>query len=254
MSTLRQSEILRLVRRKGNCTIEELARQLKVSTETIRRNVKPLVSGRLVQKVHGGIVLPDEFGEPPLRARMSRNKAAKLAIAEGVADLISSGDSLIIDSGSTTAYVARALLDLKNLTVVTNSAYLANILAAENSHRIFLAGGEMRGHDGAAFGQDAITFLGRFEVDYAVLSVGAIHGQGGFLVHHLCEADFSGTAIKQAQTTVFAADSSKFDRMAPVKLCDLAAADYVVTDRLPSGELRRRLDHAEVSMVLGAVA
>src|SRR5438128_5953292 len=93
----RQVEILRVVQAKGSSTIGELAAQLQVSGETIRRNVKALTENGTVLKVHGGIVLPDRIEEPPYQRRMQDNLDAKQQIAAKVAELVQDGDSLILD-------------------------------------------------------------------------------------------------------------------------------------------------------------
>ena len=123
--SVRQSKILKLVRQQGSCTVVELSERLEVSDETIRRNVKPLVSEGLVIKVHGGIILPHRFEESPIQRRMLDNREAKERIAALVAQQVQDGDSLVLDTGSTTIYVARALSGHSNLVVVTNSTRIA---------------------------------------------------------------------------------------------------------------------------------
>ena len=210
--SVRQNEIFKLVKKQQTCTIAELANQLNVSGETIRRNVRRLVDEGLVLKVHGGITLPFLEHEPHLLKRMATQINEKKTIAERVADQIEDGDSVIIDSGSTTAYVAKALKNHSNLTVVTNSSYIATQLAGFNQNRIFLAGGELGSHDAAAYGPSAIEFISNFETRKAILSIAAIHESKGCMDHLLCEAEISKTIIKQAEMLIVATDSSKFGR------------------------------------------
>ena len=246
--TVRQTEILKLVREHGACAIGQLAEQLKVSDETIRRNVKPLVSEGLVDKVHGGIVLPDQYREPPIHKRMRQQAEAKKLIAALVARRVRNGESLMIDTGSTTAYVAHALAGHSDLVVVTNSPYIAGLLAGRNGNRVFMAGGELRAHDGAAFGPETIAFIKRFEVRHAILSMGAIHADKGCMYYHLCEAEYSRAIIDQAEQVTVAADRTKFGRTSLVKVCDLAEIDALVTDQAPDARLARRLQEAEVEL------
>lgn len=248
--SVRQTEILKLVRQQGSCTIGDLAERLQVSDETIRRNVKPLVSEGLVLKVHGGIILPDRFHEPPIQRRMLDNQTAKERIADGVARQIQDGDSLILDTGSTTTYVAKALANHANLVVITNSPHIAGLLATRNGNRVFMAGGELREHDAAAFGAGTIDFIKRFEVRFAVLSMWAVHPDKGFMVYHLCEAEFSRAAISQAERCIVAADCSKFERRSLVRVCDLATADMLVTDSVPDSRLARSLADADVEVLV----
>ena len=103
----RQSEILKTVQNKGSCTIGELAISLGVSDETIRRNLKPLSDQGLVRRVHGGVTLLDSMHEAPFQKRIQENAAAKERIAEAVSREIQDGDTMILDCGSTTTFVAR---------------------------------------------------------------------------------------------------------------------------------------------------
>ena len=244
----RQSDILKLVRQQGSCSIVELAERLDVSDETIRRNVKPLVSEGLVLKVHGGIILPHQFREPPIQRRMLENKEAKEQIAARIAQQVQDGDSLVIDSGSTTVYVAQALSEHSNLVVVTNSTQIAGMLAAGTDNHVFMAGGELRSHDAAAFGAETLEFIRRFRVRHAVLSMGAVNATQGFMDHYLCEAEFSLAAMAVAERCIVAADSSKFDRGALVQVCPLDEVDLLVTDTLPGHELTRSLEAANVDV------
>src|SRR3546814_4765878 len=95
--------------------------------------------------------------------------------------MIKNGDSLILDIGSTTAYVARALRGHHELFVVTNSVAVAQMLATRNNNRVFMAGGELRAHDAGAFGSEAVGFVRQFSVQYAILSAAAIDAETGFM-------------------------------------------------------------------------
>ncbi len=249
--TKRQSDIMRAVRRHGSCAIAALADQFAVSEETIRRDVKPLVSEGLVIKVHGGIVVPDRLSEPPLQRRMQEQMDEKQRIAKAVAKRISDGDSLMMDTGSTTCYVAQALTEHSKLHVVTNSVEIARTLATRNGNRVYMAGGELRGDDGAAFGTDAIGFVGQFEVRYAVLSIGAIDAAKGLMDFHLCEGEFSKAVIGQAEHVIVAADHSKFGRNGLIKVCDPETVDILVTSAVPPDEIRRQFEagDAEIEIV-----
>lgn len=252
LRTRRQSEILRLVRLRGACTIGDLARRLSVSDETIRRTVKPLVSDGLLARVHGGITLPEAGHEPPFHRRMQGNTEAKQRIAERVAARISNGDSLMLDCGSTTAFVARALSQHSGLTVVTNSAEIARTLSTNASNKVFMAGGELRSDDTAALGQEALSFVRRFHVRHAILSIGALALDGTLMVYHLAEAEFSRAIMEQAEHIIVAADASKFGRPSLVRICGPDAVDLLVTDQAPPADLARALDHAGVQTEIAA--
>ena len=244
----RQATIMKALARHGACSVSDLARQLDVSDETIRRDVKTMAGKGLVERVHGGAALPRLLGEPAFARRMDRYAAEKKRIARLAAAQIRNGDSVMLDTGSTTAYVARALADHSDLLVVTNSTEIARTLAGRN--RVYLAGGELRADDGAVFGDTANRFVEQFRATYAVLSIGAIDREDGLMDFHVEEAAFSRAVMRRAKRKIVVADHSKFGSHAPVKVCALEDIDLLVTDRAPPPELDRRLAEASAKILI----
>ncbi|PCJ92233.1 MAG: transcriptional regulator [Hyphomicrobiales bacterium] len=250
-SNHREREILEELRHcGGTCRIHILADRLNVSEETIRRNVKNLARGGAVQKVHGGVHLLGGHIEQPFNKRYSENVQAKRAIAEQVAKIIQSGDTLFLDIGSTTAHIAKALNKHRELFIVTNSMSVAQPLAARNNNRVFLAGGELRAHDGAAFGKEALAYVRQFSVKYAVLSVAAINAESGFMLHDIEEAEFSREISARAQLRIIAADSGKFNQTAPIILSAPDKFDILVTDQRPPADICAMLDQSNIDLIL----
>lgn len=250
-SNHREQEILNELRLAGgSCRVGYLAERLGVSDETVRRNIKALQAKSQVRKVHGGVLLSEDLTltEQPLQARMRRNADPKRQLARKLAEMIADGDSLFLDIGSTTAYAAQALAGHRNLYVVTNSLAVANTLASINNNRVFFAGGELRRHDGGSFGHDAISFVQRFNVQYAVFSAGAINAESGFMLHDIQEADLSRAV--NARTRIVLADSAKFDRGAPIAVSDQNGIDILITDAAPTTGITDMLDRHDISLVL----
>jgi len=249
----RQNEIMASVRQHGACSIIELARQLEVSDETIRRNIKPLVDQGLIDKVHGGVVLSQkQEPEPPFAKRMNVRVEAKQLISARVAMLIKDGDSIMLDTGSSTAYVARALGDHRNLSVVTNCTEIARTLAREASNRVHLCGGALRSDDWATFGSSAIDFVRQFHVNYAILSIGGVTADGGFMDYHLEEAEFSRAVIAQAEKTIVVADHSKFGNPNFIRVCNFDEVDMVVVEQAPPAEIESALLEAGTAVINAA--
>src|SRR3546814_14145620 len=130
--------------------------------------------------------------------------------------MIKNGDSLILDIGSTTAYVARALRGHHELFVVTNSVAVAQMLATRNNNRVFMAGGELRAHDAGAFGREAVGFVRQFSVQYAILSAAAIDAETGFMLFDLQEPEFPREIIRPAERSIVPAAANNFARHPPV--------------------------------------
>jgi len=246
--TRRQSEVLKAVMLRGSCGIRELAVEFAVSDETIRRDVKSLVAEGLVVKVHGAVLVPERLREPPFQRRMHAMREEKQRIALAAARTIRDGQSLMVDTGSTTCYVAQALREHSNLTLVTNSAEIARTLATRNGNRVYMAGGELRGDDGAALGSSAVAFVRQFQVQTAILSIGGIDHREGLMDAHLEEAEFSRTVIAQAERTLVVADHTKFGRKGFVKVCEWEAIDELVTDRVVPAPFANQLARAGVAV------
>ncbi len=250
-SNHREREILEELRLAGGASrIQFLADRLAVSEETIRRNIRTLEANGLVTKVHGGVHIKDSIIEQPLHFRMNENPEAKRLIAARVAGMIENGDTLFLDIGSTTAFIAVALQKHQNLFIVTNAVSVAHALATRNGNRVFFAGGELRTHDGGAFGMEAINFLRRFNVRHAVLSVGAVNATAGFMLHDLEEAEYSREAAQRAENRIIVADSHKFGRTAPVVIDDPSTYDVLVTDEEPPADIQAMLTRNAIELVI----
>jgi DeoR family transcriptional regulator, glycerol-3-phosphate regulon repressor len=228
-----EHDVMQAVSLRGSMSVRDLAALLAVSEQTVRRIVKPMVDREEISKVHGAIVAVGPPGEPPFLARMNVARAAKIAIATRVAELVHDGDSIALDTGSTTGFIAQALRQHRNLTVVTNSSFIATSLATIPGNRVLMAGVELRNHDGASFDSFAFKVMASLRVRIAVLSVSAVDEVDGFMVQEHCEAEMSEVLAGIADQRVVAVDHSKFGRRALVRSAPLRDGDIVVSDQMP---------------------
>ena len=248
--THRERLIIEHLNATGAARIADLAQRLAVSEETIRRSLKRLEALGSITRVHGGVHLKDWGPEPSFALRFGLYPDRKRAIAARAAGLIADGASLFLDVGSTTAYVAQALRDHRELLVVTNSLAVAQVLAGRGGNQVFMAGGELRPHDGGAFGAEALAFVRQFRVQHAILSVAALDAKSGFMLQDLREAEFSREIIQCAEAATIVADASKFDRTAPIRITGPEAIHRLVTDAAPTGDLAALLAQAGVEVTL----
>ncbi|MDH5356966.1 MAG: DeoR/GlpR family DNA-binding transcription regulator, partial [Gammaproteobacteria bacterium] len=121
----RQMKIVETIREEERATVDELAARFDISRETIRRDLTKLANSGKIQKVHGGAILPRVFGEGSFGQRMSENSEAKMRIASKAVELFGAGETLFIDTGSTTLYFAEKLIEVSGLTIITNSTEIA---------------------------------------------------------------------------------------------------------------------------------
>ncbi len=250
--TERQSEILQALADKGGVSVSDMANRLSVSGETIRRDIKSLSDSGMLRRTHGGALLPNPFEEPGFSQRLAENSAAKKAIARVAAELVQNGDSIMLDTGSTTAYVARALLNHRNLLIVTNSADIARTLATRRGNRVYMAGGELRADDGASLGQSAAEFVRQFRVRLSIISIGAIDADDGLMDFHLNEAELSRAIIGRAEKSIVVADHSKFDRRGVVRVCGFDRISTLITERPPPADYLHMIEGAGTEIMVSA--
>ncbi|MFZ4721036.1 MAG: DeoR/GlpR family DNA-binding transcription regulator [Ilumatobacteraceae bacterium] len=246
---LYEQEVLNAVALRGTISVKELATLLSVSEQTVRRVVKPLVERGAVEKVHGAVVGRSRPGDAPFLARMAVHQREKVAIAGAVAALVEDGDTIALDTGSTTGFVAQALRQHRGLTVVTNSTFIATTLATIPGNRVLMAGVELRNHDGASFDASAFAVVRSMATRLAILSASSIDERRGLMVQEHAEAEMSAAMGEAADRRVFAVDAAKFGSRGLVALPPLRDGDVVVTDRDPGAALRRTLRPADIVVV-----
>lgn len=242
----RQSIIVQTLRKEGRISVEQLVSQLGTSPETIRRDLTTLSSLGKLQKVHGGAILPRAIGEGAFQDRMKENVSAKLKIGQKACKLISPGDTLFIDTGSTTLIFAEELVSIDKLTVVTNSADIARVLGNQNTSQVFLVGGIYNSENHETYGPLAITQLQQFKMDYAFVGCGAIKANSGIMDFNTDEAEVAKAMIEQSKQVAVLADNSKLNITAPFKVTNLESVDYLITDSTPSSKLSSVLSKTQV--------
>jgi len=248
----RRERILELLRDtdSGRLTVEELAQSLKISQETIRRDLTRLASGGLISKFHGGAALPQPSGEGPFRTRMAERLRDKRAIAHAAAALFRTGDTILVDTGSTTIVFAEELARQSGLTIITNSVIIAQTMTrGRNGHRAFLIGGEYSDEAMENLGALAVRQVSQFHAIHAVITVGAIAIEGA-MDYKLEEAEIARAMIAQARQLTVIADSSKLEKAGLFRVCRLDDIDRLVTDARPEGALSEALGTAGVEVVV----
>ncbi|WP_210358181.1 DeoR/GlpR family DNA-binding transcription regulator [Sphingomonas beigongshangi] len=233
----RHAAILAAARRTGSVAVDTLASELGVTPQTIRRDLNLLAERAMLSRVHGGAVITSGVDNLDREARGAIATEAKAAIGRAAAALVPNGASLFINIGTTTEAIARALVDHRNLLVVTNNLNVVSILAARPTIEVVVAGGRVRPSDGAVVGALAMDFIGGFKVDYALIGASAIDQDGTLLDFDIDEVRVSQRIIEQARTTILAVDRTKFGRPAPVRIAGLDRIDHLVTDRLDDAEI-----------------
>jgi DeoR family transcriptional regulator, glycerol-3-phosphate regulon repressor len=248
--SVRLGQIMGIIAQHGTITVTDLSRNLGVSEETIRRDAKLLEERGDILKLHGSLALPHQVGEAPFERRMRENAEAKRAIAKAAMQLVEDGDSLIIDTGTTTSVFAQELRNRRGLTVVTNSSDIARTLATVNGNRVYMAGGELKADNGAAFGPPAVEFISRFRVRHSFISIAALHAIDGPMDMAFEEAELARMALSRSDSRIILSDSTKFGKTALVKVCDFTEINRLYTDHPPPADLAAALVKAGVAVTI----
>ncbi|MCB9947591.1 MAG: DeoR/GlpR transcriptional regulator [Rhodospirillaceae bacterium] len=248
----RHARILSMVRQRGRVTVDELSAFLDASKETIRRDLGRLDGRGLIRKFHGGAAMPEMAGEGSFQARMCDHVSEKRAAARLAAGLFQPGDSLFVDTGSTTVIFAEEVARTGELTVITNSAQIAATIARGHpGNQAILLGGTLRAEGQETVGHLALEQIARFRPRHAVLTVGAVH-ESGAMDYDLDEAEIARAMIRHAETVTVVADASKLGRTALFRICEVGAIGRLVCDREPGPDLARALAHARVTVHIPA--
>ncbi|MFN4156114.1 MAG: DeoR/GlpR family DNA-binding transcription regulator [Paracoccaceae bacterium] len=227
----RQTGILEIARQEGRVVVEDLAQRFEVTLQTIRRDLTELAEAGHLDRVHGGAVPRTGVANIGYEARRKMNEGAKAAIARACAAMMPDNASMILNLGTTTEAVARALLHHRNITVVTNNMNVANILVANPGCEIMVAGGALRRSDGGLVGELTTQFIEQFKVDFAIIGTSALDRDGDLLDFDLAEVRVSRAILRQARQSFLVTDHSKLGRSAPARIASLSELDAVFTDQ-----------------------
>lgn len=246
----RQAEIAELISRTGEMSVDALASQFQVSQETIRRDLGQLDDVGLVEKVHGGARRSRLHSEGTFQERMAENSAAKESIAEKILHLVEPGDSIFIDTGSTTLACARRLASVARLSVITNSVQVAEVLrSGPGRATVYLVGGEYRASNGQTIGPIAIEQIRGFQAEHAIITVAALDRAVGAMDASIEEAHVARAMIDCASHLFVVADVTKLRRKAAFRVCRLEEIDVLVCDQRPAPEFARAMEDAGVELL-----
>jgi len=246
----RQNDILTSARTNGRVSVEGLAEAFAVTPQTIRRDLNELCLRGLLARVHGGAMPANSISNVGYQDRRHLLAAEKTLIGAAAAAQIPDNSSLIVNIGTTTEQVARALYSHRDLVVITNNINVINILSGSPAKELILAGGVVRQSDGGIVGEAAVEFIRQFRVDCAVIGASALDEDGALLDYDHREVSVARAIIANARRVILVADHQKFERSAPMRICDLSRIDMFVTDRPPPARFRDACAANEVEVVV----
>jgi DeoR/GlpR family transcriptional regulator of sugar metabolism len=251
----RKRLIVERINKQGRVTISEICDLYDVSDMTARRDLRDLDQIGLVHRVHGGAV--SSIGrsyEPAYNVRAMTNHEAKKAIGQKAAEFVHDGDSISLDTGTTTVEFARALKEKRNLTIVTNSLTIANEIVSSfsliNDVRLILTGGIVRSVEFSMIGDIAQNTYNTHHVDKAFMGISGVSLEAGLTEYNLDDAQIIKAAISSAQQNIILADSSKLERITFAKVGKLSDVDRIITDQDAPPDLVEKLTKLGLDVIV----
>jgi DeoR/GlpR family transcriptional regulator of sugar metabolism len=247
----RRAEIIRMLRERGQVSVADLSERLSVSEMTARRDLEFLEHEGLARRFHGGAVTTvSRSFETPYAARAYDNQAAKRAIGQRAAELIMPGETVIVDAGTTTVEVARALRDRANLLVCPLSMQAAAELAERPGIRVLVPGGELRMGEQMFVGELTRNTLAGLRFDTYVMAAGGVSRDDGFTDFSLDDVAVKQAALHSARRCVVACDSSKLGTVGFARIGGLGVAATIVTDAAATPADQAWLTEAGLDVVI----
>ncbi|WP_233198290.1 MULTISPECIES: DeoR/GlpR family DNA-binding transcription regulator [unclassified Cryobacterium] len=233
MSKLRQSIILKMVEEAGYQQVGALASALGVDASTIRRDLEKLEKLGTIERSHGGASLPEPASrqDVPFSVKERQHGTEKSAIGAAMAERIGDGQTVLLDSGSTTLEVARHLSNRSGLTLITNDLRIGLEIATHKHAHVVVLGGELLPNVYTLWGDNAVTQLKKLKVDVAVFGADAVNANGITNTNGY-ELELKQTMLSIATSAFLVADSSKFERQALFRVFSLAQMTAGITDDL----------------------
>lgn len=229
----RRQQIVSQMRERGSVQVASLAQRFGVSVQTIRKDLEFLVQRGVAERSYGGAILASEVNvvsEPPVEAKRAIHTGEKARIGELASSLIQPGESIVLDSGTTTLQIAQALPDDEDITVVTNDFEILAALAPKSRINLVMLGGALRRTNMAFYGAQTVAALDDLHVDKLFLGVDGFDVERGITTHHEPEAMLNRKMVEAAGQVIAVTDRSKFGRVCLHRIINIDEIDALVTD------------------------
>lgn len=251
MAEERRTQILQIVRTAGRVKVNELASRFSTSAVTIRNDLNELHQRGMVLRSHGGAVLPDTIlRESPVHERLNANSDEKQRIGAKAALLINDGETIILDSGTTTLEIARQIKRKQGLHVITNGVNIAAELLDARDVQTFIIGGTVRGESASISGRFSEEMFDQFSADKLFLSGAGCDLEFGVSGANLEETMVNRSMMRIAREIILVADASKFSKRSMTRIAPFTEIDTVISDTKLSEEIQEKLRMLGCNLIL----
>ena len=247
----RRTKILQLIEEHGKVQVGDLSRRFKTSEVTIRNDLKELHTLGLVRRAHGGAVRAQPVGlDPTLQEKSQLRAAEKRRIGEAAAALVNDGESIILDSGTTTQQIAKHLKGRRDLKVITNGLNVAMELMGAKDVQLILLGGMVRHNSYSAVGHFAENMLRQLSADKLFIAVDAFDLEFGLSTPNMEESQVNQAMVSVAREKILVADSSKFGKRSLSRIVQVNEIDRIITDRALPNSVQAELRTRGIDLIL----
>lgn len=245
----RKLKIVEYVQEHSRASVQELKALFDVSESTIRRDLSELEEAKLLKRTHGGAACLEGVNfEPTFIEKEDKLRAEKDAIAKKASEFIHNGDTILLDAGTTTMYLANELKKFSNLVVVTNSLTIAQSLQGRNGIEVVLTGGVLRQNTLAMVGPIAEQALDKIRVDKGFMATNAFDMKDGLTTPNIIEAATKRKMISVAKQVFLLADHTKFGKTSFSRFADISDIDVCITDAGISMEMVETMESNNINV------
>ena len=247
MLNARQNKILNILGKNDKTSVNALSQMLKVSSVTIRQDLNFLEAEGLLKRVHGGAVLKDA---DDLANRLGVNYERKLRIAKKLSSYVGEGETILIESGSVNVLLARELLKIKKVTIITTNVYIARQFRKNEQANIIILGGIYQHDSETLVGKITKTCIDQINIDKAFIGIDGYTTETGFMLRDLFRAEISSYIIQKAKDVFIVSDSSKFGNTELTNICYPSDIQYIATDDKLPVPFQKEFKKAGVDLIL----
>ena len=247
----RWQKIQEIVNNDGMVQVNKLADQFGVSSMTIRRDLQSMYEKGMIERTHGGAVLVSKRNllQPPVLLRLYEHAEEKQEIARAAARLIRNGEKIYIAAGTTTYWVAKAIAARSDLTVVTNSLPVANLLAVSKDMEVIVVGGFLRRSEYSMVGHFAENMVLDLHLDKVIMGIGGIHPEIGLTNLYPQEMMMDRSYMKISDHLIVVADHTKIGRVVTTRTAEIDAVRTLITSRLAPPDMVERIRQKGVEVI-----
>lgn len=246
----RRDSIIQILYNEGKVRVDQLSEKFSVTSVTIRNDLDFLEKKGILHRTHGGaLIRKNVYEDPTIEEKQKLHINEKQRIGQKAIDLINDGDSILLDSGTTTLEIARRLKGVKNLTIMTNAIKIALDLASRDEITVMLTGGTIRRESYSLVGPDAESTIRNYNFDKLFLGVDGLDLEFGLTTPNPMEAQLNRLMVKKASEVIAVTDSSKLGRHSFSQICDLDEIGTIITDTNIMPEFEDQLERKQINVI-----